>query len=153
MSKIFGLPSFVHGVKALIYRRDARTLLQQRDDKPGLPFPGLWTFFGGQVEAGETLLEALQRELIEELGCLPGPVGDELFYWDWFGVPPARNHYFAVRCDVAEEVLMLNEGQAMGWFSLDDLLTLPTAPIITNNMHHIVRFIKSKSDNRIAGDL
>jgi ADP-ribose pyrophosphatase len=87
----------VRGVKAIIYRSDGCILLQQRDYAPGLLFPGCWTFFGGQVEADESLKDALQRELLEELGCVPGQVEDELFQWAWQGEKkPTQNYYFPV---------------------------------------------------------
>jgi 8-oxo-dGTP diphosphatase len=143
----------VHAVKALIYRPSGCMLLQQRDDKPNLPFAGRWTFFGGQVEPGENLADALCRELLEELGCLPGQVYKELFQWDWHGVQPAHNHFFSVRCNVADEDLVLNEGQAMGWYSLGELPGLPTTPLITDNMRHIVRFIESQSVKVAAREL
>jgi len=48
------------------FSRDARLLIAQRhaDDMLG----GLWEFPGGGVEEGETIEEALSRELLEELG-------------------------------------------------------------------------------------
>lgn len=33
--------------------------------------PGTWGLPGGKVESGETLLEGMQRECHEELGCFP----------------------------------------------------------------------------------
>jgi len=44
---------------------DGRLLLIRRGNPPGL---GLWSVPGGRVEAGETLQEAVVRELLEETG-------------------------------------------------------------------------------------
>ena len=46
--------------------RDGRVLLAQRP--AGKSMAGLWEFPGGKVEKGETVREALCRELYEELG-------------------------------------------------------------------------------------
>jgi mutator protein MutT len=52
------------GVGALIIEDD-RVLLVRRASEP---LKGEWSLPGGVVEAGETLIEALQRELLEETG-------------------------------------------------------------------------------------
>jgi ADP-ribose pyrophosphatase YjhB (NUDIX family) len=41
-------------------------LMHHRDDKPGIAHPDCWAGFGGAVEAGETVEEALRREVTEE---------------------------------------------------------------------------------------
>jgi ADP-ribose pyrophosphatase YjhB (NUDIX family) len=51
--------------------RDGRVLLTQRAYGPAL---GMWTMAGGVVEAGETLSEALVREILEETGLTVEPV-------------------------------------------------------------------------------
>jgi 8-oxo-dGTP diphosphatase len=129
-----------HAVKAIINRSDDCILLQQRDHTPGLSFPGCWTFFGGQVETDESLEDALKRELIEELGCVPGPVGDELFKWEWRGEHPTQNHYFPVYCEVDDNILVLNEGQAMSWFSVDELQRIQLTPCVYENLPQITSF-------------
>lgn len=58
-------------VVAAVIRRGDKILLASRPaDKP----PAGWEFPGGKVEAGETLGEAVARELYEELGIrvIPG---------------------------------------------------------------------------------
>lgn len=56
----------VHVAVAVIERHDGQILLAMRpDDKHQ---GGLWEFAGGKLEAGESVREALSRELKEELG-------------------------------------------------------------------------------------
>ena len=68
-------------VKALIFRWDGKILMQQRDNSDSLSDPNKWTFFGGMVEDDETLEEALNRELLEEIGVVPGLIQKPLFKW------------------------------------------------------------------------
>ncbi|MDO9013536.1 MAG: NUDIX domain-containing protein [Polynucleobacter sp.] len=47
---------------------DARQRFLMGQRPTGKPYAGYWEFPGGKVEVGETLFQALQRELHEELG-------------------------------------------------------------------------------------
>jgi ADP-ribose pyrophosphatase YjhB (NUDIX family) len=51
--------------------RDGKVLVARRARGPAL---GVWTMPGGVVEAGETLVEALKREIMEETGMTIEPV-------------------------------------------------------------------------------
>jgi len=140
-------------VKAIIYRSDGHLFMQQRDYAPELIFPGCWTFFGGQVDAGERLKDALKREMLEEIGCIPGHVGDELFQWKWLGEPPSQNHYFPVCCEVDDESFLLNEGQDMAWCAIEDIKGLALTPDITETFPKISLFvdqIKCKNKNDVS---
>jgi 8-oxo-dGTP diphosphatase len=57
-------------VSAAIFR-DGKVLLVRRARKPAL---GAYTLPGGVVEAGETLSEAVAREVLEETGLVIAPV-------------------------------------------------------------------------------
>lgn len=54
-------------VVAIIERTDRRLLIGQR--RPGDTSPLKWEFPGGKVRTGESLVQALTRELHEELGA------------------------------------------------------------------------------------
>jgi 8-oxo-dGTP diphosphatase len=139
----------IEAVKAIIYRSDGRILLQQRDYTFGILFPGTWTCFGGQVETGEDLKNALLRELDEELGCVPGQLGDELFQWMWHGKNPAQHYYFPVFCEVDDDALVLNEGLAMSWFSFDKLQDIILGPDVSANLQKIAHFVERSLKDRI----
>jgi 8-oxo-dGTP diphosphatase len=58
------------GVGAIVFDRD-RVLLVRRGQEP---MKGRWTLPGGVLELGESLTEALTREVTEETGLLVEPV-------------------------------------------------------------------------------
>ena len=55
----------------ILLRADGALLLSTRPE--GKPYAGYWEFPGGKIEAGESVEQALRRELIEELGVTIGP--------------------------------------------------------------------------------
>jgi ADP-ribose pyrophosphatase YjhB (NUDIX family) len=57
----------VVAVGAFVFDRDGRVLLVERGKPPGA---GLWTVPGGRLDAGETLAQAVAREVREETGLV-----------------------------------------------------------------------------------
>lgn len=53
-------------VVGLVYDQFGRVLLSKRI--PPSSYPGYWELPGGKIEPGESALEALKRELFEEIG-------------------------------------------------------------------------------------
>jgi 8-oxo-dGTP pyrophosphatase MutT (NUDIX family) len=54
-------------VAAVLVLDDGRYVMQLRDDKADIWYPGHWGCFGGAVDQGEPPIAALARELREEL--------------------------------------------------------------------------------------
>jgi 8-oxo-dGTP diphosphatase len=123
-------------VSAAIFR-DGNVLLVRR---AGAPAKGLWTLPGGRVEVGETLVEAVRREVLEETGLtidvidlagyresiLPDAVGDRGRH---FVILP-----FAARW-VAGEVTLNDELDNSRWMPVEAVTDLQT----TGGLLHILR--------------
>ena len=110
-------------VAALLVLDDGSYVLQHRDDKPGIWYPDHWGCFGGSVDPGEQPLDALRRELHEELELEI----DDAEYFTRFdfdlSVLGAGRYYrlfYVVRVSAAAySRLVLHEGAAFGAFPGD----------------------------------
>ena len=101
---------------------EGRFLLTSRPE--GKVYAGYWEFPGGKLEAGETVEQALRRELIEELGITIGAVHPwkiELVDYEHARV---RLHFCKVH-DWSGEFEM-RERQAMAW----QMLPVEVAPVL-----------------------
>lgn len=108
------MPAMRHVAAALLFDRDGRLLIYLRDDKPTIPFPNHWDFFGGHVEPGETPQEALVREVREELGLTLAHFAKFRDYvcLDGDAYPNTKHIYYAT-LDAVPAELTLHEGQRL----------------------------------------
>ena len=102
---------------------DGAFLLTSRPE--GKVYAGYWEFPGGKLETGETVEEALRRELHEELGITIGAA--ELWKTQLVDYPHAlvRLHFCKVR--QWDGALQMREGQSFAWQSLPVQVT-PVLP-------------------------
>lgn len=104
--------------------RDNTVLAAQRSPQMALPLT--WEFPGGKVEPGETAVQALAREIAEELNCVI-EIGDEIITADYaydFAVVRLRTFYATL---VAGEPRATEHSQ-LKWIALNKLRTLEWAP-------------------------
>jgi 8-oxo-dGTP diphosphatase len=113
-------------VITLLHIDYTKFLLQLRDFKSSIPFPGVWGGFGGQIEKGESPKLAGCRELEEELGYSP----NEISYFRDYILDKSivqqradlRLHVCYGELKVPFSELMLTEGQDMGLFSRSEII-------------------------------
>lgn len=104
-------------VVAAIIRRDGKLLITRR---PGnVHLGGLWEFPGGKVEDGESLEQALQREIAEEIGVRI-LVGSEYFQVEHhYPTRSVRLHFFD--CTIVEGEPTQIEVAEMRWVTVMEL--------------------------------
>lgn len=106
----------------VLIRPDGRFLLTSRP--VGKPYAGYWEFPGGKLESGESVAQALARELQEELGIEVGAVHPWKVELVDYPHALVRLHF----CKVFEwsGTLEMREAQSHSW----EQLPVQTAPIL-----------------------
>lgn len=132
-----GAPRDFEGIVVFVTTPDGRLLMNLRDDRPGIAWPGHWTPIGGWREGNETAFETAAREVREETGVdvrglrlVPGP-RHELF----------SEYTVALHgtCEGDDTALVVGEGRANRFVPLEEIdeLTGPTPPYL----EHYLRLI------------
>lgn len=105
-------------VVAALIRKGNKVLLTQR--WPGRHLGLTWEFPGGKVEEGEEDVEALERELKEELG-VEAEIGSCCFETR-HGYGSREVHLLIFRCRLTEGVPRALDVKAMEWADIDSLI-------------------------------
>jgi 8-oxo-dGTP diphosphatase len=104
---------------ALIEREDGKLLFQLRDNNPRIKNQNLWSLFGGGIKNNEMPIDAIIRELKEELGI---KVKKEqlLFFMTFYGFKKNRYIY---KLKLNKNLnLKLGEGASMDFFTQREML-------------------------------
>jgi 8-oxo-dGTP pyrophosphatase MutT (NUDIX family) len=132
---------------ALAFIKDSRgfLLLQHRDDRSPVG-ANKWGMPGGLIEAGESALEAVHREVFEETGLV---VPNLRPFWSGpHALPgtdphePVMIHAFYGTTTATQEDVVLGEGRAMVFVDparIPALDTLPWVPTLLEMLEHHVQ--------------
>jgi 8-oxo-dGTP diphosphatase len=111
-------------VAAVIRSTDGKILITQRGKQ--MSFTGKWEFPGGKLKEGERPVDALKREILEEL-CLDIQVDQKILEWTYeysFG----KVSFIAYNSRVKEGVLQLVEHMDYRWETIENLKSYDWTP-------------------------
>ncbi len=113
-------------VAGVVLNRQGQYLLSSRPQ--GKAYAGYWEFAGGKVEAGETELAALQRELQEELGISIHHATPWLCKIHAYEHARVHLQFFRVQADDWSGTVQAQEGQTWSWQNAGDFTVAPMLP-------------------------
>jgi ADP-ribose pyrophosphatase YjhB (NUDIX family) len=117
IKQAIGTSSFNSGVGALfLSKTTSRYLFVLRN---GAKYDSMWAFVGGKVESNETEFDALQREIVEEIGFSPKVL--KTIPVEKFTNTKNNFTYSTYVCVVEEEFIpkLNNEHKGYAWSKLD----------------------------------
>ena len=120
----------------VLIQADGSFLLTSRPE--GKVFAGYWEFPGGKLEAGETVAQALKRELFEELGIHIG----EVHAWkiEVMDYPHARVRLHFCKVFEWQGEFEMREQQSMAW----QTLPVEVTPVLPGTLPVLVWFAQER---------
>lgn len=110
-------------VGALIFNQQQRVFLMRSSGKYG----SQWIIPGGKVDFGESINDALKREILEETNLI---IGSIKFCGIRELIEPSRHFIFLEHTAIAQnpdDVILNQESTEYGWFSREDISNLDVA--------------------------
>lgn len=119
-------PTMLIVTAAALIRSNGQILLQKRPE--GREMAGLWEFPGGKLEQDEQVEQGLARELAEELDIHVRP--EDLVPYCFASAKIGERNLLLLlySCRIWNGEPSAVEGQTLGWFSIDQMRTLPMPP-------------------------
>ena len=138
MLSSFQIPEIQSSHGVLILER--KYVLQLRDTKPTIAAPGQWSLFGGAKEIDETPLQAVKREIFEELLIEPSKYS-YLWFTDYFADFEGeiiRTWFFVSDVTLVWPHHQLIEGHAVRTFRFEQIadLKMPQVMRLTIGRYH-----------------
>jgi 8-oxo-dGTP diphosphatase len=113
------------GSGVIILNDENEVLLIHRDNIPNISFPDYWDLPGGQIEGNESIEQTIRREMKEELGI--DDLGDLKFYKSYQHNLGFTDNVFWTRLNLNLSEINLTEGQAIKYFSIDEIRKMKLA--------------------------
>lgn len=121
-----GQRALVQVAVGVLQRADGRFLLTTRP--AGKAYAGHWEFPGGKLEAGETVEQALARELHEELGITTRAIA--LWKTERVDYPHALVQLNFCKVTAWHGELQMREGQSFSW----ETLPVQVSPVLAGTL-------------------
>jgi len=112
-----------YNVVCAIIKKEDKILCVQRKDKGEVGLK--WEFPGGKIETGETIENAIIREIKEELNCNIKPIkylGNIYHEYNTFNIT-----LHAVICEMLDDFFELKEHLNSRWVNIDEIYSLDLA--------------------------
>ncbi|GAA0790068.1 (deoxy)nucleoside triphosphate pyrophosphohydrolase [Hathewaya limosa] len=111
-------------VGAIIENENKEILCALRS--PKMSIPNHWEFPGGKIEENETLKQAIEREIKEELNCTVNFIdifNDDTYEYDNFIV-----NLITLKCKLVDDTPTASEHSKLLWLHRENLSSLKWAP-------------------------